>query len=229
MLIAPQIAAKAPLIRRRWLTLAIFLLVALALFLTSSRASFLALSAGMFAISFARYRRFLPLLLLAALLLFTLPQTQGYILRLSQAFQGEDLATQMRIGEWTDSLTLIARYPLVGIGFTGAPDIDIYADVANMYLMMANQIGLTGLLIFLLAMVGVFVYGARAWRKAGIDTALAAIHLGLHAALLTALVNAVADLYFFRIDFQASIAWFWLLAALCLSSSRLALAAENQA
>ena len=229
VLIAPQAAAKSPLIRRRWLTLAIFLLVALALFLTSSRASFLALSAGMFAISVLRYRRFLPLLLLAALLLFTLPQTQGYILRLSQAFQGADLATQMRIGEWTDSLTLIARYPLVGIGFTGTPDIDIYADVANMYLMMANQIGLTGLLIFLLAMAGVFAYGARAWRRAKANAALAAIHLGGHAALLTALVNAVADLYFFRIDFQASIAWFWLMVALCLASSRLALAEENQA
>ncbi len=226
VIIAPQIASRKPVIPWRWLTLGIFLLASLALFLTASRASFLALSAGMFAIALVRYRRLLPWLLLAALLLLTLPQTQGYIERLTQAFQGADLATQMRIGEWTDSLKLISRYPVLGIGFTGAPDIDIYANVANMYLMMANQIGLTGLLIFLLAMLGVFVYGARAWRQARAEPFFAAIHLGFHAALLTGLVNAVADLYFFRIDFQASIAWFWLIVALCLASSRLSLLRE---
>ena len=55
----------------------------------------------------------------------------------------------------------------------------------------------------------------------------AAIHLGYHAALLTALVNAVADLYFFRLDFQSSITWFWLIVALCLASSRLVLEKMN--
>ena len=223
VIIAPQIAARRPVIGRRWLTLAIVLLLSLALFLTASRASFLALSAGLLAISIVRYRRLLPWLLLAGLLLLTLPQTQGYIERLTQAFQGADLATQMRIGEWQDSLRLIARYPLFGVGFTGTPDIDIYADVANMYLMMANQIGLTGLLVFLLAMAGLFAYGARAWPLARASPGFAAMHLGFHAALLTGLVNAVADLYFFRIDFQASITWFWLIVALCLASSRLAL------
>ncbi len=222
IIIAPQLAAVKPIIRRRWLTLVIFLLAVLALFLTASRASFLALSAGLLVIAVIRYRRLLPLLLLAGLLLLILPQTQGYIYRLAQAFQGADLATQMRIGEWTDSLELIARYPLFGVGFTGTPEIDLYSDVANMYLIMANQIGLTGLLIFLLTMTGVFAYGARAWRRAKVNPVFAAIHLGFHAALLTGLVNAVADLYFFRLDFQASITWFWLIVALCLASSRLA-------
>ena len=227
IIIAPQLASVKPVLRRRRLTITIFLLAVLALFLTASRASFLALSAGLLLIALVRYRRLLPLLLLATLLLLTLPQTQGYILRLEQAFQGADLATQMRIGEWTDSLELITRYPLFGVGFTGTPEIDLYTDVANMYLIMANQIGLTGVLIFLLTMTSVFVYGARAWRYAKADPAVAAIHLGFHAALLTGLVNAVADLYFFRLDFQASITWFWLIVALCLASSRLAMTARH--
>ncbi len=223
LVIAPQLVAREPVLRRRWLTLLIFAAVALALFLTASRASFLALGAGMLLIALLRYRRLLPVLLAGGLLFLFLPQTQAFIERLSQAFTGADLATQMRIGEWSDSLRLIARYPFFGVGFTGAPEIDIYTDVANMYLIMANQIGLTGLLIFLLAMAGVFVYGWRAWRRAQADPQLAPIHLGFHAALFTGLVNAVADLYFFRLDFQASITWFWLLVALCLASSRLAL------
>ncbi len=225
---APQIASSKPVIRRRWLTLLIFLLVALALLLTASRASFLALLAGLLVIATVRYRRLLPLLALAALLFLVLPQTQDYLDRLVQAFQGADLATQMRLGEWNDSLNLIGRYPLVGVGFTGTPDIDIYTDVANMYLMMANQIGLSGLLIFLIAMAGVLVYGARAWSAAKAQADFAAIHLGFHAALITGLVNAVADLYFFRLDFQSSITWFWLIVALCLASSRLARQAASE-
>ena len=222
IMIAPQIATRTPILRWRWLTLGTFGVVALALFLTASRASFLALAVGLLLIALIRYRRMIPLLLVGGLLFLQLPQTQSYIDRLRQAFQGEDLATQMRIGEWTDSLRLISRYPLVGVGFTGTPEIDIYSDVANMYLIMANQIGLTGVLIFLLTMGAVFAYGARAWKYAKRNTAFSAIHLGFHAALLTGLVNAVADLYFFRLDFQSSITWFWLIVALCLTSSKLA-------
>ena len=223
LMIAPQLFARNPVLPWRWLTRLVCAAVFLALLLTNSRASFLALGVGLLAIALARYRRLLPLLLAGALLFLLLPQTQDYIERLRQAFQGEDLATQMRIGEWTDSLRLIGRYPLVGVGFTGTPEIDIYTDVANMYLIMANQIGLTGVAIFLLAMAGVFAYGWRAWQRARDAPGFAAIHLGYHAALLTALVNAIADLYFFRLDFQSSITWFWLIVALCVASSRLAL------
>lgn len=223
ILIAPQVVAKKPVLRWRWLTLGIFATVALSLLLTSSRASFLAFGAGLLVIALFRYRRLLPVLLIAGAGFLFLPQTQAYINRLAQAFQGADLATQMRIGEWTDSIEVITRYPFMGLGFTGSPEIDIYANVANMYLMMANQIGLTGLFLFLLTMTGVFVYGRRAWRFARDDPEFAAIHMGCHAALFTALVNAVADLYFFRLDFQSSITWFWLIVALCVASSKLVL------
>jgi len=223
IIIAPQIASKKPVLRYRWLTLAVFAAVGLALFLTASRAAFLALAAGMTLIALVRYRRMIPLLIIGGVVFLILPQTQDFIDRMLQAFQGADLATQMRIGEWLDSLELIGRYPLFGVGFTGTPEIDIYTDVANMYLIMANQIGLAGVFVFLLAMAGVFVYGRRAWAQAKSIPELAAIHLGYHAALFTGLVNAVADLYFFRLDFQSSITWFWLIVSLCLCSSRLIL------
>ncbi|MCB9162257.1 MAG: hypothetical protein H6644_20845 [Caldilineaceae bacterium] len=41
--------------------------------------------------------------------------------RLLAGFAGEDLATQMRFGEYKDALILIGRYPLFGVGFTGTP------------------------------------------------------------------------------------------------------------
>lgn len=222
-MIAPQFFAQKPLLKSRWLSLFALGTVALALFLTSSRASFLAFSAALVVIVLLRYRRYIPLLVLVGALFLLLPQTQGYVERLIQAFQGADLATQMRIGEWTDSLNLIQRYPVFGIGFTGTPTRDVYTDVANMYLIMANQIGITGVVLFLTAMTGVFAYGWRAWTIAKHDPELDSIHLGYHIALLAALVNAFADLYFFRLDFQASISWFWLIVALALASSRLIL------
>lgn len=220
-MIAPQVFAKQPVLKTRWLTLVVLGIVVIALFLSSSRASFLAFGAGLAVIVMLRYRKYIPYLAVAGLIFLVLPQTQSYIDRLFQAFRGEDLATQMRIGEWTDSLTLISRYPFVGIGFTGTPTNDVYTDVANMYLIMANQIGLTGVAIFLAAMFGIFYYAWQAWQQSPDDPELDAIHLGYNVALFTALVNAFADLYFFRLDFQASITWFWLIVALALASSRL--------
>lgn len=226
-MLTPQLFAARPLIRHRWLTWSAFGLTALALFLTSSRASFLALAVGLFCIVLLRYRQYLPLLIVGGLAFVSLPQTQRYIGRVFEAFQGADLATQMRIGEWTDALELIQRYPIAGIGFTGTPFRNLYTDVANMYLIMANQIGLVGVAFFLLAMAGVFVYAWRAWQLARANPELEAIHLGFHIALLVALLNAVADLYFFRLDFHASITWFWLVVALALASSRLILRGDS--
>jgi polysaccharide biosynthesis protein PslJ len=220
-MLTPQVFAQKPVLKTRWLTLLVLGTVVFALILTSSRSSFLAYSISLGVIAVLRYRRYIPYLLLGALLFLVLPQTQDYIDRILQAFQGADLATQMRLGEWGDSLELIQRYPVFGIGFTGTPTRDIYTDVANMYLIMANQIGLTGVFFFLLAMSGIFYYAWQAWKHSKQDAELDSIHLGYNIALLAALLNAVADLYFFRIDFQSSITWFWLIVALALASSRL--------
>lgn len=222
-MIAPQVFAKKPVLKYRWLTFLVLGTVALALFLSNSRASFLAFGGGIGLIVLLRYRRYIPYLAIVGVIFLFLPQTQFFIDRIFQAFRGEDLATQMRIGEWTDSLNLISQYPFVGIGFTGTPTNDVYTDVANMYLIMANQIGLTGVFIFLLAMSSVLFYAWRGWQSSQRDPELDAIHLGFNIALVTALINAVADLYFFRLDFQASITWFWLIVALALASSRLVL------
>jgi polysaccharide biosynthesis protein PslJ len=222
-MIAPQVFAEKPILRRRWLTFGVLVVVALVLLLTFSRASMLAFAAALLFIAVLRYRKFIPLMALGAALLLLLPQTQAYIERFADAFTASDLATQMRLGEYTDSLRLISRYPVFGVGFTGTPEIDLYTDVASMYLIMANQIGLVGLSIYVITIGGVFAYGLYSWRSAKQNALLAPIHLGCHAALLAAMVNGFADLYFFRTDFQSSITLFWLVVALALTSSRLAL------
>lgn len=227
-MIAPQVFARRPVLPYRLLTLGVLGAVGVALLLTFSRTSMLAFGAGLAVIAVVRYRGFIPLMAGALLLILLLPQTRGYVERFIDAFTGGDLATQMRIGEYSDALTLISRYPLTGVGFTGTPDITVYTDVASMYLIMANQIGLVGVGLYLLVVGGVLVYGWRAWRYAHDDDALDSIHLGYHAALITALVNGIGDLYYFRVDFQASITLFWLTVALALTASRQALAAQGR-
>lgn len=223
-MIAPQVFARRPVLRYRWLTFVVLGLVAFGLVLTYSRASMLAFGLGLLFISLFRpYQKYLVLMMVGAGLLLLLPQTQDYVQRFADLITASDLATQMRLGEYGDSLRLIQRYPITGVGFTGSPEIDIYTNVASMYLMMANQIGLVGLLIFFITIAAVFLYGWRAWQAARADLNIAAIHIGYHAALMTALINATGDLYFFRLDFQGSITLFWLVVSLALASSRLAL------
>ena len=104
-----------------------------ALVLTFSRGAMLGLAAGLGFVALARYRRLLPWLAVAALLLLFLPITQAYVARFVEGFQGTDLATQMRFGEYKDALILIGRYPVFGVGFAGAPDVDVYLAVASVY------------------------------------------------------------------------------------------------
>lgn len=227
-LIAPQVFARRPVLRWRWMIFAVLGVVALALMLTFSRASMLAFAIGLCFIGLFRgYRKYLILVAVGAAVLLALPQTRAYVERFAEAFAGADLATQMRLGEYGDSLELIVQYPLVGVGFTGTPEIDLYTDVASMYLIVANQIGLTGLGIYLITIGGVLAYGWRARQAAQSNPDLESIHLGYHAALLTALLNATADLYFFRLDFHASITTFWVIVSLALASSRLTLEARE--
>jgi hypothetical protein len=222
-MIAPQVFARKPVLRYRWLTMLILGLVAAGLFLTYSRTSMAAFGIGVLIIALARYRRFLLVLVAAGMLVLLLPQFQGYVERFLDAFTAGDLATQMRIGEYGDALNLISQYPFFGVGFTGTPSINLYTDVASMYLIMANQIGLIGVFIYISTMLAILFYGVSAWKYAKNDIELDAIHLGFHCALVAALINGIGDLYYFRIDFQASITLFWLVAALALSSSRIAL------
>lgn len=220
-LLLPHVLTDSRVLRPRWLAGLLCSLCVVALYLTNSRASFLAFAFSLGVLIFIRHRRYVPLLLVGASGFLVLPQTQNFINRIIQAFQGADLATQMRIGEWTDALELISRYPIAGIGFTGTPFRNVYTDVANMYLIMANQIGLVGVALFLIAMFGLCLYGWLAWRTSRHDPTLEPLHLGLFLALATALINAVADLYYFRLDFQSSITFFWVIVALCLAVARI--------
>lgn len=196
-LTVPQLVSAAPLLRRT--LVALFLLVELmALYLTYSRGSLVGLAAGLLVIGVLRYRKLLLLALVGGLLLLLLPQTQAYVARFIEGIQLQDRATLMRLGEYKDALALISRYPWFGVGFAGSPDADLYVGVSNLYLLMAEIMGMLGVLAFMAVITGCLANLWRAWRRTT-DPAQEALLLGLGAAVIGGLVGGVFDHYLFNL------------------------------
>jgi hypothetical protein len=130
---------------------------ALALYLTYSRSALLGLASAAALLAVLKYRRLIPLGLRRRCCFCCCRATQEYVARLLEGIAGQDLATQMRFGEYKDALILIERYPLFGVGFTGTPDMDIYLGVSMLYLIIAENMGVIGLAMFVAVMIGFFV------------------------------------------------------------------------
>lgn len=219
-LVAPQLATNRPLFSR-WIVTAMFGLILGALVLTFSRGAMVGLASGMVFVAIARYRRLVPYAIVFAALLLLLPITQGYITRFAEGILGQDLATQMRFGEYRDALTLIGRYPLFGVGFAGSPDIDLYLGVANVYLTIGEQMGIFGLAAFVSVIAFVFGYAFLNRHYFTGDDSLAPVWLGLHAALVGGLAAGFLDHYLFNIDFHHAVTVFWLFIGLATAATRI--------
>lgn len=229
-LTAPQLFARRPVFPR-WLTIVLSGAMAVCLLLTFSRGSFIGIGAAMVALAVLRYRKLGLLAAVALVLIWTLPATQGFVEHFIQGLRGEDLATQMRFGEYKDAITLIGRYPVLGVGFAGSPDIDLYVNVANVYLLIAVEMGLLGLASFALVACVLWVEAFRAWRQLRCPAwgqshspTFEPIWYGLHAALLGALVGGIFDHYFFNLEFHHSVTFFWLFVGLATVASQFVLA-----
>lgn len=215
----PQLLIRRPLIPRRYL-IPVVGTMALCLGLTMSRGSMVGLGVALAIVATLRYRRLWILLVGALAVMLLLPQTQALVSHFLEGLFVEDLATQMRMGEYKDALILIRRYPVLGVGFAGSPDIDTYIGVANLYLLIAEEMGLVGLTSFLVIMGVLFV---RFWRMRSVaaTTRIEALWWGLHAGLIGALTGGVFDHYFFNLDFHHSVTLFWLVLGLATAATQM--------
>lgn len=219
---APQVFAQKPVIQR-WIAAGMLGLIIVALFLTDSRGSMLSLAAAFAFIAALRYRRLLLIMALAGVLALFLPVTQRYIDKLEAGFTNQDVETQMRWGEYKDALTLISRYPVMGVGFSGTPEIDLYLGVANTYLTIASSAGLVGLAAYVLMMGSAFIYSFAHYRQIQAQPAISDVWLGLAAGIVGVLVGGVFDHFYFKIDlFHATMTQVWIVFGLMLAAVRLA-------
>ncbi len=221
-----QLFSRRPLMR--WPVLAAMVFVdVLCLYLTYSRGSMLGLAVGVGLLAIVKYRRLIPAIVVAGALMLLLPQTQPYVQRLVEGFQIQDLATQMRLGEYKDALTLIRRHPWIGVGFVGTPEGSLYIGVSMVYLLIAEEMGLIGLGVFLLIIALFFAQVRRAWPQVRNRPGLEAIVLGLAASIGGILVGGLLDHYFFNLSFPHSVAVFWLFLGLAMTAVRLGTAGSG--
>ncbi|NLF76392.1 MAG: hypothetical protein GX573_11890 [Chloroflexi bacterium] len=220
--IAPQIFSRCPIVRR-WLAGLMLGVVVIALFLTDSRGSMLSLGAALVFIAALRYRRLLLIMALAGGLALFLPVTQRYVAKFQAGITGQDVETQMRFGEYRDALTLINRHPIIGVGFSGTPEIDLYLGVANTYLTIASHAGFVGLAAYLIMIGSAFVYGALHYHTIRSDPDIDDVWLGLTAAMVGMLAGGVFDHFYFNIEqFHATMTTVWIIMGLMLAATRLA-------
>jgi hypothetical protein len=220
VLAVPQLFSSKPLFPRR-VTVPLVGALGLGLLLTFSRGSMVAAVGGLAVIALLRYPKLLLAMAVAGIVILVLPWTQSYVLHFVAGIQLEDLATQMRIGEYTDALKLMARYPLFGVGFAGSPDIDLYLGVAMVYLTIGGEMGVLGLIAFFAVIGMLFRAGWQVRKQAAVDARFDSLWLGLYAAVVAGLVGGIFDHYLFNLDFHHSVTTFWFLVGLAAASARL--------
>jgi hypothetical protein len=216
---AAQLFARKPLLPRL-LLLVMVLVDTLCLYLTYSRGSMLGLLAGLGVLAVVKYRKLIPVMIVTAALLLLLPQTQDYIQHFVEGIQLQDLATLMRLGEYKDAFILIGRHPWIGVGFVGTPESSLYIGVSNVYLLMAEEMGLIGLATFLVILAIFFWQAWKAWPNLSHQAGLEAILLGLIASLVGILVGGLLDHYFFNLSFPHSVSIFWMYLGLAMATIR---------
>ncbi len=213
-LAATQMVSERPVLSRRILIIATGAIL-LTLFLTYSRAALGGIIVAAMYVATLRYRRLWWVILaagaLAAALFIGLGVGERFVERVVEGVQFRDRANQMRLAEYRNAIAIIQAYPVFGIGFGQAPELDLVAGVSSIYLAIAQRTGLVGLAAFLSIIGWFFVRNWNALRaavRAG-DEERAAWLVSLQAALAAALAVGLLDHYFFNIEFSHMSALFW--------------------
>jgi O-antigen ligase len=143
------------------------------------------------------------------------------VARLMSGFTAQDRAAALRVDEYRQAIKIIAEYPVLGVGFGGAPELGTFVGVSSIYLLVGEHTGLIGLGLFLLILAVVGVQGLRTalFATAPEDRALAATLL---APVLAGALVGNLDHYFMNPVFPHMVALFWLYLGLLAATTRLA-------
>lgn len=227
-----QLLARKPLLPR-WMLAGIFLAQIGCLVLTQSRSALGGVLVGAVFVATMRYRRLWAWGMLGVGLLLVIGTGSGYLTRIAAGLRFEDQASLMRLAEYRNALDIIGRYPVFGVGFGTAGELDLTTGVSSLYLTIAERAGLVALSLFAIAMIAFFVHtipavvaSRRIAPGAGQSSeewsVLDATLLGGTAAMMGALVSiGPLDHFYFNIEFPHMVAIFWLTASLTLAARRL--------
>ncbi len=200
--------------------LALMLVVAVAAMVAShSRGAWVGLAVAIAYLATFRYRRLWLLAVPLALALAYLPIGQDVLERLASGLTFRDPAAALRLDEYRQAISLISAYPILGVGFGGAPEAGTFVGVSSTYLLVGEHTGLTGLVLYLTTLGVAFGASLRAIRTAAPDEH--GLLATLQAALVAALTVGLVDHYFMNPQFPHMVALFWLYAGLVVIATRL--------
>jgi O-antigen ligase len=210
----------------RWLLVAGLALTAAAMVASQSRASWLGLAVAGAVLATIRDRRLWLLGAVGGVALMVLPPGQRMLARVASGFAAQDRAAALRLDEYRQALRIIADYPILGVGFGGAPEIGTFVGVSSIYLLVGEQTGLIGLGLLLLTLAVLGFNGLRAALTTP-DREDRALVATLLAAFAAAVFVGNFDHYFMNPAFPHMVALFWLYAALLASATRVGYAAGH--
>jgi hypothetical protein len=200
----------------RWRLALVGLLVptVVGLLLTYSRGSLVGFLAGCGVIATLRYRRLWLIALVGVALLAVSGELarSSFVTHLETGLAVQDQATQMRFGEYKDAFRLILAYPIFGVGFGTAPDVDLYVGVSSIYLLIAENTGLVGLAIWVWVIAAAVLRSLR--RVTTVSSPLMTIAVGLLGALVAMLVAGLFDHHFVDLNQPHVVGLVWLVLGL---------------
>jgi O-antigen ligase len=176
------------------------------LLLTFSRGAWVGLAAALLYVATLRYRRAWLVLLAAAGAALLVPQAELFVERFLAGVRLQDRATIMRLTEYQNAWDIIRRYPVLGIGFGAAPELELYRGVSNLYLMIAEQSGLLGLSAFLIAAARLLLPAIQLAQQP-LELPEHGVLLSLTAALAGGLSGGMFDHYFTTFPHMAALLW----------------------
>lgn len=212
----------------RLLLAGVFVAACIAVMMSLSRGSMLALVAGLFVVAWMASRRMFAVLVVALLLSpFWAPEyVRDRITTSSREVEGSDevavdMAAEARLQTWRSILQVVREHPVDGVGFTGLgyvlPEIgeglgleDVKDSAHNTWLRMLAETGVLGLAVFAWLMWRAWSLGVKAMRRAR-DAFDRALGVGLCGAVVTLGVNCAFGDRFFNVVIASS---FWVLCAL---------------
>lgn len=219
--------------KRYWVLLVPLALCVRGIMVTFSRGGYLGLAVGIYAVMFFKSKKAFAFLLLATAFIYFFPQVlpAGIRYRMGQTFvkndnyssiasapieQNLEDSSKKRVEIWKGAVEMIKDYPIFGIGYgLFSRRIPEYyeggrIDAHNTYLIIAAEMGIPELLIFLWI---VWIVFWQTWKlytttKDPFAKALALGHFGGIFGLL------LSNMFGSRLDSQEISSYFWIIAAL---------------
>ncbi len=219
--------------RLYWLFLLPFLVCLRGVMVTFSRAAYLAFAAGLYGITFFRSKFLILLLVLATFFIIKNPVfiPEGVRYRFAQTFEKStvsagtqshtteqlDKSTSDRLQLWNAAYWMIQDHPFVGVGYHlfeskvlhYYPGSEAY-DPHNSYLLIASEMGIPALGVFLWILWSIFWSARKVYRKTD-DLFVRSMALGFLGGLFSLLMS---NLYGSRFNSGEISYYFWILSAL---------------